>query len=399
MEVYWPGRLFIYNFCKYCNYNSIEDLLNDINDIIIDDIKNEIDEFESITRLSQQDGKNSILTCGFKKYIENINSDDKKRAPEYCLLNCYLKIKELNEHIKKWIENKNLSFIEVSTIDKKSFDVFKDYVELAESELYGITSLRNLQRILQPDGGPYNKKPTNLIKYVISKFFPNALVKRKVEFSYICENWQRALFYIEDNGEQKIYIHGDSQSVENIEKSLKNKFIALNDIDKNRDENVYDEVGKSLWDIYTSVIDLFNKQQISNIPNDFSTSEISQNQNMLVQNEGLNNRYDVYLSSHILGFMRWLPLISENQSDFKLMESIENVIDKIRDTIFNNYGNIVSEENLKKCKAGMLFVYGSKKTNSVIDVNNDELRSLRKILIEALYGEDYIHSKFCEYYM
>lgn len=95
------------------------------------------------------------------------------------------------------------------------------------------------------------------------------------------------------------------------------------------------------------------------------------------------------LHSHILAFMYWIPIIDQNKSDEKTMESIDNIIEQIKVQVCKI---INSKEYLKK----MLEKYPTNYCDSIFIRANDI--NLRKLLIKAMYYEPYTCMLFQHFY-
>lgn len=97
--------------------------------------------------------------------------------------------------------------------------------------------------------------------------------------------------------------------------------------------------------------------------------------------------YDVILSSHIINFMKWVPMLSDENPELDLMTSIDNIIAAIRDEVY---------DKIRKTKGGVrskAFI-NSRKSLFLRDNNVD----LRKALIKAMYDEPGIHLQFNQFF-
>lgn len=96
------------------------------------------------------------------------------------------------------------------------------------------------------------------------------------------------------------------------------------------------------------------------------------------------------LHSHILAFMRWLPIIpAGQQQDQMIMESVDNVIERIEKKI---HETIEKDDNLKD----LLTKFPTDCHKTIFIQAN--CKDMRKLLIDAMYYEPYIRSQFLRYY-
>lgn len=87
--------------------------------------------------------------------------------------------------------------------------------------------------------------------------------------------------------------------------------------------------------------------------------------------------------------MHWIPVIGQNESNEKIMESIDNIIEEIKLQVYEIINN-------QECLKQMLAIYPTNYCESIFIQTNDV--DLRKLLIKAMYHEPYVCKLFQHFY-
>lgn len=382
-NIYLPERIFVRNLFELCNYDN-QGFFNQINNLIKSEIQSRINELRNRMEKLKSNGDLSIFTPGFvklmKKFSQISGKKNIRKASDYILLDCYNNITETLRLFK--INNPSI----IGKEDKIKLTAFERHINTLINEECGAVSARQLQRLLAPNGSQYEKKQKNIINYIIHNVIPALLMQGK-QINQMCKKWNQILFYYGHPLQKRIFIQEDE--TEKIESYFNEKFMQISNLETDN----YEEIGDALLEIFREVVDLYDKNILyfsdQQYENDQQTTKEKKKDDIM---EGYE--YTPELSSHILGFMRWVPILSDDETDcsLELLISIENVIDKIQNQIVNEYGSIVTHQRLKKCKDGSLFI-----DSNQVD-NENLLKSLRQLLIKALFSEEYIRLQFKSFY-
>lgn len=379
-NVYLPERIFVRNLFELCNYSN-QRFLDQINTIITSEIQFNINELRGKIENLEPNAMPSIYPHKFLDLINKINESNKSRKMfDYILFDCYINITDALRSLK----NHNLTMMGKN--DKDILLTFEHHIDKLGSNDCGAMSPRQLQRLLDPSGRQYGKKQINIIEYIIRNVIPEILIQQN-QINHMCQKWDKVLFYYGHPLQKKIHIQGDNEYVKKIESFFSIKFSQIS-IKKN-----CGKIGDILLEIFREIIDLYHSNSLY-----FSNNQSENNQYTARQKKADNREYEYAseLSSHILGFMRWIPIIADSEKDYgsELLVSIEQVIDEIQDQIVNDYSDIVTPQKLKQYKDGGLFIYNDQMNYEYLI----KIKSLRKLLIKALYNNDYIRSKFKNFY-
>ena len=251
-----------------------------------------------------------------------------------------------------------------------------------EGKGYLSISLRNLQRLLSMQGSYYNAAQRNFIEYILKNVFPELIIKRN-KLKYICNNWKNILFYDDSSKPQKIFLNTD------FEKSLEGIFdeMARASLDE------YEVIGDHLVEIFYCLKQYHRDGEFRN-KNITNYIDISLHDNSIINsNESLE--YDAKISTHILDFIRWIPLIPRDCENIQLLDTISNIIDTIRAQLFSSFYDIVNETLLATDSSINMFIGDTTSQHEHIE----KLKNLRKLLINALYNDSFIKSLIESCYM
>lgn len=379
--MYLPERLFVNNLfkCLNCTYDTF---LEKINDMISSDIHEELNTLrDSFINVSNEDCP-PMLIRSFIDFVEQKKLLNSKKAPEYCMFKCYQKVRSAIQFIAN--KKTNTSYIKIETYSNayelRLIDEFESYVEELEARKYGTISLRNLQRLLTANMKCYTGIQRDFMEYIINKVFSHEIINH-CKAVYIYNNWKKILLCVDSNAEQIFY----------IKKELENKLKHLFEIISNENSNT-NLVGGKLWEIFTCLIDSYRDGKIKLYSSCFfeDGGPIYSNND----NDHTNRQYDAILSTHILYFARWIPLISEDCCEFEVIGAVSSIIDTIRNDVFNELTDV--DKLLFSTKSSMNLFIGN-----TIDCDEkclNKMKFLRKLVITSLYKEPYFKSLIQKYY-
>ena len=367
-KLYVPERLFIHNLIHCCGI-STKKLCSDLNDLITEKI-----DFEINCLKTYAEEGNLTLTYSFKKqtaalYSNSEKKHDRKRQknPDYVLLKCYNIIKDLaDKYETDFMPSPTKPNINKEVI--KYIDGFSDYiVHLIDEQNACAVSQRSLDSILEPYGNQYTPPQYELTQHIISKIIPNIFNSNRDTFldfiSY--KNWKELITYDINTNKQVVFFSCSQNVMANKEKYFEEQFKNLFSL--NNDES--QQIGDILSNIHKRLKELYNNGVLTCIPNQQISEEPP------VYDDTID--YDAIISSSIIGFMRWIPMISDEPKKDKFIECVQDIIEIIRPSALPQVKNAKQSEN--------------------IFLLNDNLE-LRKTLIGALCSNSYFQTLFNKYY-
>lgn len=375
-SIYMPERLFVCNLFNYCNISK-EKLGLRINDLIQNDIGIKIEEIEM--EINNPGNKcNQFFTTSFTKFVKEQEFLKREKAPNYCLLTCY---DELMHAVLSSKSNKRrASDYEDIEQNRNLLKEYEEYIKALTFRDYAVISTRELQRLLEPCGGPYKSTQVKFISYLVKRVFPTLIIEENL-LSLVCDNWKNVIFYSGTPLVQKIYIQANEDSAENVEEKLQNKFKEISKV-PNAD---YEEVGRLFLEIFYYVKDQYHNGNLSFYQDVNNTITPKDQQGKT--NTDNSYYYDSMLSSHIIWFMRWLPIISEDYDSETLLITVSNIIESIRDSLFSSHNKEVAIKSLNRHPSENLFIY----ENPTLKVNHGEnlskSKEFRTLLFKALHDE------------
>lgn len=233
-----PERLLVYNLVSSVNQQR---LINDINDLIIFEIRRDMEKLKNIISSIDKEGS-SIFPNSFTTYAKKIKTDSKK-TKDYFIFNCYFLIHSLVSSIEK-----NYSITDI-VIDSKDMDLLNQFIDDFEfliAEDRGTVSNKQIQRLIHPFGKQYNSIQNKIIAYILQNVIPKIIIDEG-KMAYICENYMRILFFYGNPSQQKIFIQGDAKYVEELEERFQKYFYEISKINTEKD------IGKKLQKVYQEV--------------------------------------------------------------------------------------------------------------------------------------------------
>lgn len=314
----------------------------------------------------------SIITQDFREFVEKMEKWEKKKMPDYCLVEFYRKIVALKQYFKR-PENKCNTILKSDVDFIKRFDAAFNSFGDAGANAINDKRLRELMKALS-DKGELKKKQEKLFTFLLKEVFPNYVSADETLPEIIrSKPWEEIAFGDLEHAEHiKNALQGDGryEKVKQLFEKFDSKTVEI-ETDSIRDTLV--EISKLLDEIYKWERYYGNKRRRN------------ERKDNLIEYDSEDDGKIPKLHSHILAFMRWIPITPYDGPNEEVMESVDKVIDRINPTAWE----IISEnDNLKK----ILELYPSDARN-IIFIQEDG-KDLRKLLINAMYHEPYIRRYF-----
>lgn len=372
-EFYIPERLFLYNLVQCCNI-SIEKLCTDLLDNVTYNIDHEIECLKNYIK-----NKKFILPKHFKNVFYDLkdnylslsqgNITKRQKNKDYFLIKWYYIIKDVVNKIEQGAETGIIS--DIKEEDVKILGEFNSYLNFFISKHNAnAVSQKNLDSILNPVGLPYKKHQHPLIKYLLCEMIPKICDLNNKPFLELFryKNWNEIITYDIKQNKQVIFFSGNIEENRFYEKKIKEIFELENDN--------YPEIGDKLLSIHNKLVLDYENGFLSSNPNGntYNPNMNTQKGEMLLDT---STNYDSIISSHILAFMRWIPILSDAPTDYYFLECIDNIIDTIRPQAVEY---IISD--LK---------FLQQNSNIFLDDKNIELR-------KSLFRDKYIQLQYKNFY-
>lgn len=372
---YIPERLFLYNLVQ-CSNISIEKLCKDLDDSVNGNINVEIECLKNYIKKEKL-----ILPKSFIKEFEKLknnyisisqgNNTRRPKNPDYFLIKWYYIIKDAVNKIEKDIRG-------TKEYDGTIIDEINSYLGYFISEHdANAVSQKNFESILDPTGLPYKNNQNLLIQYLLSEMFPKITDLSNKSFLELLKtkNWEQFITYDIRKNKQVFFFSGDPNVIS--EKNfLENEIRGLFEIDNDD----YAKIGDKLLNIRKKLVLVYENGILTSASDNNSHKPPLSNQEE-TYNSNSSTGYDSIISSNILAFMRWVPLLSDAPNDPRFLECIDAVIDTIRPKVLEYIKSVpkFSQQNI----------------NIFLDDKNMELR---KILFSTLCKDDYIRLQVEKFY-
>lgn len=356
--------------CCGGNYTEFANAINDQIERSIEDIYEEV--YDDMKHRTIENYGRSIISKTFKKFVAGKEKCHKNsRNPKYCMLSFYKNIAKLNQELSSNERNLILqSDIDLLQRFMIEFKYFRDRDAVAVNE----KRLKEFFKSLK-ERGELSDDFEYLFDYLLRVFFPE----------YKNEHGETLLERIKYMPLEEM-IFGNHEQHEFIKSVLKNDdryekiiclFTNLKDMASYNTENLKEslvEISNLLDAVYYAT---YNEQ----------IQDISRSN--LIEQDSVEEEIFSELHSHILAFMRWVPMMSQDKPNKEMMESVDNVIDQIKEKACEI---IDSKEDLKRSLDTYPVNYHD------IVFMQDEGIELRKLLIKAMCCEKNICLQFKYFY-
>lgn len=358
-----------------CCGGDYDEFANTVNDQIerkIEEIYKEI--YDDVSRRKIENSGRSIISSRFRKFVEGKEKcHENKKNPKYCMLEFYKHIAKINQDLmlsSDICDTVIQSDIELLERFMAEFDYYRDRNAVAVNK----KRLQDFFKYLK-EGKALNDDLEYLFDYLLKIFFPEFQSEHgenlleRIKF----KPWEEAVF---GNHKHHEFIKNTSKNDVRYEKII-NLFKNLNDATSGKTMDIREtllEISNLLDGIYYSI---YNEQ-------DQDESRIN-----LIEEDSIEEGNISELHSHILAFMRWIPMMSQDKPNKKIMESVDNVIDQIR---VRAHEIIDSKDSLKQS----LNTYPTS-CHDIVFMQDDGIE-LRRLLIKAMCCEHNICLQFKYFY-
>ena len=375
-----PQRLFLHNLFV-CTNIDVRDIEIKINDTTYEKFQAKI-KILLDNEKKENRSEESVLPLSFIKFVKSSNDEVKKRkqlspkdknakGKDYYLHECY---KSILEVVKRLSQNDRLD--KMNTEDHERIKKFETNVKyfFEETDL-AVISYKTLERIFCVNGREYNSKQEEIILYLLEYIFPEITDTDEVRFlSHINEwTWDELIFRdIKSSSYQKPTNVDSLQCIKGLLQKLKK----CGDSD-------YKQIGELLVQIYKELCRLHKTEVviISSGKISIKTTEESHTVSPSLLPESTDS--DALISSHIVAFLKWLPIVDKENVPPNIMSAVFEVTEEIQEEMCIRIGDQIKSSSFRKSK-----------DNFFIREENDELR---KLLISTMHKNPCLHTQFHDY--
>lgn len=368
---YLVSRLFVHNLFICCGISD-KDFHTNLNQITYDIIKNKIDQAQKLLGATDcvEDAESLLSKSFFKKLDEmKLYSTAESKNKDYFLVSIY---NEIWTTCKR-IERRDLEKCKIPPSDINSLEEFRKCLNKLFYEC-GVESVsyKTLQQILKVSVTNYKKGQAHFVDFLLTNIFPRVDIPSSPGFLATLEthSWDELIFTDCSLATNDIHLPHNAVDFENI----KYLFDELFDLSVSN----YESIGNKLVEIYKKLT-MCRLEDNNNAVDDNKIN--AENSHNLYSASGYD---DSTLSTHIISFMRWIPIMSEEGDGFERMKFVERILDCIGDEV---------REKLRGRYTVQDFI--NSKTSLFIWDQNDDLRAL---LMHAMSHEQYFYKCFQEYY-
>lgn len=367
---------FLHNLFVCCGEN-YQDFVVEINT----QIEMKIEELyemvnETVKNKKIVDDGRSIITNRFRKFVEEKRQGhNNKRNPQYCMIRFYKEISNMSQKL-------NLPRNENSTVKQSDIDILKsfktefDYYRNKDAGAVNDKRLRGLFQNISK-GKELNDDQEYLFECLLKIIFPEYIdaFEENLVKKINCKSWEEVAF-------------GDRRHQEMI------KNILESDVKYKQVHGLFNKLNEMMVenteDIRNTLI------QISNLLDGiyeeiYDNSKVSQDEenNIIIEYDPIEEDRISELHSHIIAFMRWIPMISPYKLNENVMESVDNVIDQIKVRVCEI---IDHTDSLKDSLSVYPVNY-----QDIIFMKKDG-KELRRLLLNAMYKDANICLQFKSFY-
>ncbi len=370
---YLASRLFVHNLFICCKISD-KDFHTCLNQITYDIISDKIDyAIKMLKEANCIDDTDSLLSKSFFAKLKEMQSYPTmgSKSKDYFLLTIY------NETWKtcKRIESKISKKCKFPFSDLSSLKEFKEYLHklFYKCDVESV-SYKTLQEILKASATNYKKHQAPFVDFLLANIFPRIEIQHSPGFLATLETypWKKLVF--------------TDCSLTTNEEHLPHNVADLNVIGNLFDElfdmsaSDHELIGDKLVEIYKNLM----KYRFEDNGDTVTNNNIADTKSAPSLTDIAEYNDDSTLSIHIISFMRWIPMMIEDEDGVDRMEFIEHILSCIGDEV---------RKRLKERYTVQDFI--DRKTSLFIWEKNDDLRML---LMQAMSREPYFYKCFCEYY-
>ena len=365
---YSASRLLVHNLFTCCGIDE-QEFHNYINQTTYDITTEYIAETKALlTRANYVDDAMSLLPQNFKTKLEAMKraANGSGKSGDYFLMTIQNAMRDTYYRIKSF--GGQQSKFNVSSSDINLLDEF----ELSLKYLFsnkGVESIcyKTLHEVLKNSEKSFAKKQDKFVRFLLESIFPRIIVPPHRGFLDLLTGYTWDEFVVVGS---KLTVNDINMDQLISMASYYNELFDLEVTD-------YESIGKKFLELYSASLKCSLVSNEDLLPRDMDTKNSVKVQDPLIFD-------DVIISTHIIDFMRWFPIIAEEGDGPERMEFVERILDCIRDE--------VCEKLQERYRAKDLI---ENKTNLFIWRNNDDLREL---LVKAMSREQYFYQCFQKYY-
>ena len=360
---------FLYHLRLCCRENDIE-MAASISERIIyrtEEIYQDVKKIISGKQTIESDW--SALTREFKKFVEKMESQlDQEKNPQYCMFKFYKQIAKIDQHLMAPANQRpEITQLDLRVIER-FYKVYRFYYQ-RNAEAIIPRRLKEMFDKLR-DGKEINAIQEDIFDFLLTDFFSQYNNVQEDLLSIIkSKKWDEVAFgsFLQQKDIENALIKDSRyEQVHALFNSLQEKL--LDDIEDIR--QILVNISRLLDRIYD---DICNGIILTNVEND------------PIEYDPVDDQIISYLHSHIIAFMRWIPMVPQDNLGERMMLSVDNVIDKIKEKV---YEIVDSDDNIKK----RLYTHPDTGCDTIF-VQGDETE-LRRLLIGEMYNEQGIVSCF-----
>lgn len=349
---------------------------------ISDQIENKIEEIYIAVQdnvMSRKIGESNrrATTKEFRQFVERMEKCKEKegKTPKYCMFGFYKQIAKLEQYLMSSGNHHNALQSDID-IMQRFRSVFDYYVE-HDAEAINDKRLRDLLENIR-DGKTLSNIQEDIFNFILNESFPKYSDERGGLLERISSKpWEEVAFG--DFTHCKIIIN----AIQNDERYEQIKELFNNFDNKILTSDVFN-IKKNLIKISRLLDEMYKFENYFD-----NKANYDEKKNNLTEYGSVEDGRVLQLHSHILAFMRWIPMMSQDEPDDKMMESVDNVIDQIKTQVCKI---VASNDSLRK----VLERYPVECHDTIF--TQSEGVELRKLLVDAMYHESEIHLQFQRFY-
>lgn len=365
---------FLWHLFVCCGEN-YQDFVSEINAKIEMQIEEQYEIIhDNIKKRKIINDRRSIIPSRFRNFVEGKQKCHDKRNSKYCMVEFFKEIVKINQELRLSQNESNAvnqADIDILESFKKEFDYYRD----KDAEAVNDKRLRSLLRQIK-ERKMLNNDQEYLFEYLLKMIFPEykngigeSLVER-IKF----KSWEEVAFGKHEHSEIiKVILENDVR-YEQVHKLL-NKFYVMKKYDTEKIRKLLVQISTLLDEIYEDIRD----------------DKVTQDESSytLIEYDPIEEGRISELHSHIVAFMRWIPMMPQDKPNEKMMEAVDSVIDQIR---IRACEIIDGKTDLKRC----LSTYPSS-WHDIIFMQDDG-EELRRLLINAMFHDPDICLQFQHFY-
>ncbi len=372
---YLTSRLFVHNLFICCKISD-KDFHTDLNQITYDIISDKINcAIKMLNEAGCIEDTTSLLAKSFFTKLEEMKLylATGNKSKDYYLLTIY------NEawNTYKRIESMTSKECKFPISDLNLLLEFKECLYKLFYE-YGVesASYKTLQEILKASVTNYKKHQVPFVNFLLANIFPRIKSQYTPGFFATLESYPLEKLIFTDC------------SLTCNDASLPHNVAGLNVIRDLFDElfeisiSDHELIGNKLVEIYKNLLNyrLEDNDDMEANKDIADTKRVSN----LDDSDMMEYNDDSTLSIHIISFMRWIPVMVEDEDGIERMEFVDHVLSHIGDEVRKKLKERYTVQDFIKCETS-LFIW---------EQNTD----LRTLLMHAMSREPYFYKCFREYY-